>query len=160
MALKEDDAIQLQSDMQCIGPSELFDHAISGSHVHIDCARTYVSPLHEDEEISTSKAGDKTFLEQFRRARTATKIFNERIAVASGTVCLVVYGLDGFGTIFARAERWAKECNRDVFLILLLKNNEHVPNQSADLFQAWSSSGFNVTCSPIKGSARTRCSTT
>jgi len=41
--------------------------------------------------------------------------------------------LDGFGTDFDRVRRWAEECDHDVFFILLIKDNEHLPNKGAGL---------------------------
>ena len=84
------------------------------------------------------------FLEQFRRAKTATKVLNERIVIISGPTCLVIRGLNGFGTDFDRMRRRAEECDHDVFFILLIKDNEYLPNKGADLLDGWSSSGYNI----------------
>jgi hypothetical protein len=105
MALEDDDADQFRSELQCIGLYELFGHPFVRSYVFNDRARTCLIPLHRNEEIPTSKADGKTFVEQSRRARTATKVLNERIAKATGSVGFIIRGLDLSGTILARVRR-------------------------------------------------------
>lgn len=64
---------------------------------------------------------EASFLARFGKARRATQRLNEHITRSSGPVCIVVIGLDGFGTCADRTLRWATELGRNRNFIYLIR---------------------------------------
>ena len=60
---------------------------------------------------------------------------------ASGLVCIIVRGLDGFGTYADRTLRWATEFGRDINSIYLVRKTQDLPNGGGNLLYSSISSG-------------------
>ena len=95
-------------------------------------------PMHLNNPLTQ----EASFLVRVGRAQRATQRLNEHITRSSGPVCIVVIGLDGFGTCADRTLRWATELGRNINFIYLVRKTQGLRNGGANLLYGSISSGY------------------
>jgi hypothetical protein len=61
-----------------------------------------------------------------------------------GPVWLIGHSVEALGSIFDRVKSWAKSRNRKLYLILLLCEDEFLPDNGSGLVSAWCSFGYRM----------------
>jgi hypothetical protein len=138
--LRADEDRDFRMRMQSSGLSTLLGYDTTGLIVTLsNCSSSLFPALSDDKAVPMLQA-------KLKHTQFQTNKLNKLIESMPGLICLIIRGLDGFGTDIDRIRRWLRMLRRVVYFYFLINDEEAIPSDGIGLIQAQSSVGFRLVC--------------